>query len=94
MCRRPGALANHILACISTVYQQVRENGPFYLFCTYETTSGVLHPDWGSPAQERCGHIGPEQDKQKICRMVEELEHRMYENRLRNLGLFNLEKRR
>ncbi|KAK4806781.1 hypothetical protein QYF61_005577 [Mycteria americana] len=74
--------ANGILGCIRRTVAS----------STGESTSGVLCPVLGSTVQER--HAILETVQQRAMKMIKGLEHLSYEERLRELGLFSLEKRR
>ncbi|GAB0182855.1 mitochondrial enolase superfamily member 1 [Grus japonensis] len=74
-----------------TFDQEVKGGDSAPLFHSHETPPAVLCPALGSPVQDM---ELLEQVQRRAMKTIRGLEHLSYENRLRELGLFSLEKRR
>ncbi|GAB0207783.1 hypothetical protein GRJ2_003244000 [Grus japonensis] len=73
--------------------QQVEGGDSVSLYCSHETPPGVLHPALWGPQYRRDMEL-LERVQRRATKMIGGLEHLSYEDRLRELGLFSLEKRR
>ncbi|PKU42573.1 hypothetical protein llap_7124 [Limosa lapponica baueri] len=90
-CALTDQKANHILGCIKRSMAS-RSREVILPSCSHETPPGVLHPALEPSAQERHGPVGAVQ--RRASKMIRWMEILSYEERLRELALFSLEKRR
>ena len=85
--RRPTASQP---ASPNSVASRLREG--ILSLCSGETPPRVLHPALEPSAQDRHGPVGV--GPEEATKMIREMEHLSCEQRLKELGLFSLEKRR
>lgn len=81
--------SNNTLGCIKSSMTKRLRDRILFLYSALVRV-GVLHPDVGSPTQEKLGPAGESPEATKIIRG---LKHISYKDRQRQLGLFSLEKR-
>jgi len=82
--------ANCILSCIKSSVASRARGDAATLLCSGETPPQVLRPALEPSAQERHGAVGV--GPEEATKMIRGLEHLSYEERLRESGLFSLEK--
>jgi len=91
-CALAAQNAKHTLGCIPSSMASRSREGILSLLCSGETPLGVLHPALEPAAQDRHGPVGG--GPKEATTMTRGMEHLCSEERLRELELFNLEKRR
>ena len=74
-------------------HDQVEGGDPAPLLCAGETSTGLLCPDVKSSVQEYSTDL-LECIQRRATKMIQSMEHLSYKDRLRELGLFRMEKRR
>ena len=84
--------ANSILGCINRGMAAERERGLTFLLHPCEVPSEVLCPGLWPPTQEGCGAVGV--GPEEAMKMIRGLEHLSYKERLREMGLFSMEKKK
>ncbi|KAJ7404558.1 rna-directed dna polymerase from mobile element jockey-like [Willisornis vidua] len=82
---------NHVLSCSQSSVASRSRGDPAPLLCPGETPPGVLHPTLEPPAQERHGPVGA--SPEEAIKRIRGMKHLSYEERLRKLNLFSLERR-
>ena len=87
----PRSRMNTINIRVQVLYLRQRSDCPS-LFHSCQAPAEVLCPSLGDPTKERCGDFRKVQVK--VIKMIQGLEQLSYEDRLKRLGLFSLEKRR
>ncbi|GAB0188477.1 hypothetical protein GRJ2_001313000 [Grus japonensis] len=90
-CALAAQKANHILGCIK---RRVASSSSEVIlpFCSHETPLEYCIQPWGPQYKNHMALL--KQVQRRATRMIRGLEHLSYEDRLRELGLFSLEKRK
>jgi len=91
-CALAAQKAHHILGCIKRCGQQGEGGDSAPLLCTRDTPPGVLRPALEPPAQEGRGAVGV--GPEEVTKTIRGMGDRCCEDRLRELGLFSLQKTR
>ncbi|GAB0205327.1 hypothetical protein GRJ2_002998300 [Grus japonensis] len=92
-CVLAAETANCVLGCIRSVTSRSREVILPLYSALVRPPPGVLRPALGAPVHRRDMEL-LERVQRRATKLIRGLEHLFYEDRLRELGLFNLEKRR